>query len=100
MDFIFGLTPVTHGYDVIFVCVDKLSKLTHFTPTMIHAITKEMARLFCDHLYELHVLSKVLLSDIDVGFTSMLWNALHGLLGTRLAMPPHFILKHMDVWNR
>ena len=27
MNFIFGLTPSTHGYDAIVVCVDKFSKM-------------------------------------------------------------------------
>ena len=30
MDFISGLTPSANGYDAIFVCMDKLSKMAHF----------------------------------------------------------------------
>jgi hypothetical protein len=42
------LTPSTHGYDTIFVCVcvDKLSKMGQFMPTMTHVIANGMARLF------------------------------------------------------
>ena len=40
MDFIVGLTPSTNGYDVIFVCVDKLSKMAHFMPTTTHIIVE------------------------------------------------------------
>jgi stalled ribosome rescue protein Dom34 len=33
MDFIVGLIPTRQGHDVIFVCVDKLTKMVHFIPT-------------------------------------------------------------------
>lgn len=35
MYFIFGLTPSTHGYNAISMCVDKLSKMIHFIPTKV-----------------------------------------------------------------
>ena len=51
------------------VCVwDKLSKMTHFMPTMTHIIVKEMARSFCDHVYKFHGLPKVILSCMDTRF--------------------------------
>ena len=50
MDFISSLTHSTHDYN-IFVCVDKLFKMTHFMPTIIHVIAKGTARLFHDHVY-------------------------------------------------
>jgi len=90
MDFISGLTPSANGYDAIFVCVDKLSKMAHFMPTTIHVTAEGTARLFRDHVYKLHGLPRVILSDRDARFTSRFWNALHGLLGTRLAMSTVF----------
>lgn len=59
MDSIFGLTPSTHAYYAIFVCVDKLSKMALFTPTTTHVIVEGTTRLFRDHLYTLHSVPKV-----------------------------------------
>ena len=90
MDFISGLTPSANGYDAIFEYVDKLSKMAHFIPTITHVTAEGMARLFRDHVYKLHGLSRVILSDMDVRFTSRFCDALHGLLVTRLAMSTAF----------
>ena len=70
IDFIFGLTPSANGYDAIFVCVDKLSKMAHFMPTNTQVTAEGTTRLFRDHAYKNHGLSKVMLSDRDVRFTS------------------------------
>ena len=74
MDFISGLTPSANGYDAIFVCVDKLSKMAHFMPTTTHVTAEGTTRLFCDHVYKHHGLPKVILSDRDARFTSRFWN--------------------------
>ena len=55
-------------------------------PSTTHVITKGMARLFRDHVHKLHDLPKVILSNKNTMFTNRFWNALHGLLGTSLAM--------------
>ena len=70
MDFISGLTPSANGYDAIIVCVDKLSKMAHFMPTTTHITAEGTARLFRDHVYKLHGLPRVILSDMDARFTS------------------------------
>lgn len=74
----------------IFVCVDKLSKMAHLMPTTTHVTVEETAWLFHDHVYKIHGLPKVILSDRDVRFTNRFWDALHGLLGTKLAMSTAF----------
>ena len=90
IDFISGLTLSANGYDAIFVCVDKLSKMAHFTPTTTHVIAEGTIRLFCDHVYKIHGLPKVILNDKNVRFTSRFWDVLHGLLGTKLVMSTAF----------
>ena len=70
MNLISSLTPSTHGYDAIFMCVDKFSKMTHFMPTTTHVIAKQIARLFRDHLYKLLDLLKVNISNRNTRFTS------------------------------
>ena len=90
MNFVFGLTPSRYGYDAIFVFVNKLSKLAHFMPTTTPVTIEGTARLYCDHVYKPHGLSKAITNDMDAKFTSRFWNALHGLLGTRLALSTTF----------
>ena len=58
--------------------------------TITHVIADGTTRIFCDHVYKIHGLSKVILSDRDAIFTSRFWDALHGLLGTKLAMSTAF----------
>ena len=60
--------------------------MTHLMPTTTHIIVEGTTKLFHDHVYKLHGLPKVIVSDMNVEFTSRSWNALHGLLGTMLAM--------------
>ena len=102
MHYIFGLTTSTHGDDAIFVCVDKLFKIICFMPTTTQVIAKGMARLFRDHVFKLHGLSKVILSNTDARFTSKFWNAFYDILGTWLAMSATFRLQtngHMERIN-
>jgi hypothetical protein len=64
--------------------------MAHFMPTKIHVIAKGTARLFYDHVYKLHGLSKVTISDKEIRFTNIFWNVLHGHLGTRLVVSTTF----------
>lgn len=71
MDYIPSLTPSTHGYhDVIFGCVNKLSKMVHFMLTTTHVVVEGTARLFHDHVKKMHGLPKVILSNTDARLTS------------------------------
>ena len=90
MDFIVGLTPSTNGYDAIFVCVDKFFTMAHFMSTTTHDTVEEETRSFCDHVYKLNGLLKVVPSNKNTRFTIRFWNVLHGLWGTRLAMSTTF----------
>ena len=53
---------------------------------MTNNIVEGTTRLFRDHVYKLHGLIKVILSNMDATFTNRFGNALHGFFGTRLAM--------------
>ena len=63
--------------------------MTHFVPIMTHFTTRKTARLFCDHVYKLYGLTKVILSNKDVRLTSRDWNALHGLSRIRFDYVHH-----------
>jgi len=62
MDFVEGL-PSSHGFTVIMVIVDMLSKYAHFLP-LAHPFTAlQVAQLYFDQIYKLHGLPKAIISD-------------------------------------
>ena len=99
IDFISSLTASANGYDAIFVCVNKLSKMAHFMPTTTHVTAEEMTRLFCDHVYKIHGLSKVILSDRDARFTSRFWDCCMVFWGQSWPCPLRSIFKPTDRRN-
>ena len=86
MDFITGLPKTKAGFDAIVVFVDMFSKMAHFVPTKTTATAPDTAQLFFQHVFKLHGLPAVLVSDRDPKFTSRFWQTLFKELGTKLAM--------------
>ena len=62
--------PVSNGYTAIAVFVDRLSKMVHFAPCTKEVDAQQYAQLFLDHVFRLHGLPKVIISDRDPRFTS------------------------------
>lgn len=50
MDFVEGL-PSSHGFTVIIVIVDKLSKYAHFQPLAHPFTAMQVAQLYFDQIY-------------------------------------------------
>lgn len=85
MDFIEGL-PLSNNYDVILVVIDKFSNYSHFIP-MKHPFTAfKVATEFMNHVYKLHGMPGMIVSDRDRIFTSRLWQELFRLADTTLHM--------------
>jgi hypothetical protein len=85
MDFIEGL-PRSASFNCIMVVVDKLSKYSHFV-ALAHPFTAaKVAKSFMDHVYKLHGLPTVIISDRDKIFTSAFWQQLFTLSDTKLSM--------------
>lgn len=75
MDFITGL-PLSFGYTVIMVVVDRLSKYGHFMTLKADYIAKQVAEVFMSNVVKLHGMPKTIVSDRDKVFTSYFWQHL------------------------
>lgn len=69
MDFITGL-PMSKGFTVIFVVVDRLTKYAHFGTPSTSYNAHRVAELFMDIIVKLHGFPKTVVSDRDVIYVS------------------------------
>jgi Integrase zinc binding domain len=90
MDFIMDLPKTKAGHDAVLVVVDKLSKAMTLIPTKSSVSAQQVAQLFLNDVYRLYGLLRKIISDADVRYTGMLWQELHRLLQTKLAMSSSF----------
>jgi hypothetical protein len=85
-DLITGLPVSVDGYDCIVTFVDKMSKMVHFIPCMSTIDAKGYADVFLRHVFRLHGLPGVIISDRDPRFTSQFWGEFSECLKMRLNM--------------
>lgn len=85
MDFIESL-PLSAQYNCILVIVDKFSKYAHFIKRKHPFFALHVAKAYIEHVYKLHGMPIVIVSDRDRIFTSHLWKELFSLFGTQLSM--------------
>jgi hypothetical protein len=76
MDFIIGLPRTSKQHDSIMVVVDKLTKSAHFIPLKTTHKAADVADIFLKEVACLHGISKTIVSDRDLKFTSNLWKGL------------------------
>ena len=69
MDFIVELPP-SQGYDAIYVCVDRFTKMAHFSVTTSAVTAKKTAQLFLHDVTRLHGLLADIVSDCGTQFTA------------------------------
>jgi hypothetical protein len=84
MDFIVGLPRTQSGYDSIWVIVDRLTKVAHFTPIKTTYSGPQLAELYMSRIVCLHGELKKIVSDRRTQFTSRFWERLHEALDTQL----------------
>ncbi|XP_057746886.1 uncharacterized protein LOC130966135 [Arachis stenosperma] len=85
MDFITSLPP-SHGYSVIMVVIDRLTKFAHFIALRRDFDSKTVSDAFIKHIVKLHGFPKSIVSDRDKVFISKFWQQLFHAQGTTLAM--------------
>lgn len=73
-------------FDSIMVVIDLLTSMVHLIPSRTDYTAQQAAELMFEHIYKLHGLPENIISDQDVLFTSMFWQHLHKLIGTKLKM--------------
>uniref|UniRef100_A0A803JAN2 Integrase catalytic domain-containing protein n=1 Tax=Xenopus tropicalis TaxID=8364 RepID=A0A803JAN2_XENTR len=84
MDFIVELPP-SQGKTVIWVVVDRFSKMAHFMSLPQLPSAKVLADLFITHIFKFHGFPENIISDRGVQFVSKFWRAFCSLVGTELS---------------
>ena len=85
MDFIERL-PLSKGYSVIMVIVDRFSKYSNFIPMAHPYTTTTVAKAFMENMFKLHNIPHSIVSDRDSIFTSNFWKEIFHLTGSKLLM--------------
>jgi hypothetical protein len=84
MDFIVGLPNTSRHHDLIWVIVDRLTKVAHFLPVHTTNKAQKYAELYIDRIVCLHGLPRTIVSDRGAPFVARFWEQLQESLGTKL----------------
>jgi hypothetical protein len=84
MDFIVGLPHAQARYDLIWVIVDRLTKVAHFIPVKTTYSGTKLVELFMSRIVCLHGVLKKIVLDRGSQFTSKFWEKLHESMDTKL----------------
>jgi hypothetical protein len=63
MDFIVGLPRTSHGYNSIWVIVDRLAKSAHFIPISTTYRVRQYVEVYISHILRSHGIPKTIISD-------------------------------------
>jgi hypothetical protein len=89
LDFVEAL-PQVCGKSVILTVVDRFIEYCHFIPLAHPYSAKSVAQDFFNDIVRLHGVPQSMVSDGDTVFTSMFWQELMWLMGTKLQMTTTF----------
>jgi len=85
VDFITKL-PIAQGYNTILVVCDRFSKMAHFIATTEKTLAEGLAKLFRDHVWELHGLPESIILDRGVQFAAEMMKELNNLLEIQMKL--------------
>lgn len=86
MDFVTSLPNTTKGNDIIWIIVDRLTKLGHFILIKINLSLQKLADIYISIIMKLHGIPSSIVSDIDSRFTSRFWGILQDALDSKLRL--------------
>jgi transposase InsO family protein len=84
MDFIVGLPNTSRRHDLIWVIMDRLTKVTHFLPVHTTDKAQKYAEMYIDRIVCLHRLPRTIVSDRGAPFVARFLEQLQESLGTKL----------------
>jgi hypothetical protein len=84
MDFIVGLPRTQDGYDLIWVIVDLLTKVSHSIPVRTTYSGAKHVELCMSRIVCLHGVPKKIMLNRGSQFTSKFWEKLHESMDTKL----------------
>ena len=90
MDFVTHLSRTQRRYDVVWVIVDQLTKLTHFLAMRMTFTVEEFCQLYICEIVRLHGVPVSIVSDRDPRFTAHFWKSFQKTMGTQLTMSTTF----------
>ena len=85
MDFITSSPRTSHGYNSIWVIIDRLTKSAHFLPVKANYAVEKYAELYLTKIVCLHGVPKSIVSARGSQFTAQFWKSLHDAMGTNIS---------------
>ncbi|GJZ31331.1 putative reverse transcriptase domain-containing protein [Tanacetum coccineum] len=93
MNFVMKLPRSSHGYDTIWVIVDRLTKSVIFLPMRETDPLEKLAKMYLKEVVARHGISVSIICDCDPRFASNFWKSLQKALGTSLDMSTAYHLE-------
>lgn len=90
MDFVVGLPKAQNGADMIWVIVDRLTKVAKFIPIQSTWSVAKLVKVFEHEHIRHHGVPKTIVSDRDARFTSKFWKEVTEAFGIELRLSTAF----------